>query len=159
MFMINVYDKCLSNVYPMSIRWWDDGMMGWRDDKCCWMLIPTGWNRTSVLCAFVEDGKWSSGVGWGGLITYMACDMWHAAWNSLALPYLHTSCHTAAILLHFPTHVTPRCCKFSCASLQASCYSCDFRDEPKVKEKSARRCGFDKNEAKTGSQNLGKKRW
>ena len=67
------------------------------------------------------------------------------------------------------THMV-RCCKFSCTfptyiSLAVAlgkldlpqfeqAHSCHFREEHR--EKSARRCGFDENEANMGAQNLDK---
>ena len=95
--------------------------------------------RTSVLQVFLKSSY--DIVGWGGVITYMlrcckfSCTFiytsCYAAASSLALPYIPT-CYAAAsslvlsyichatllqVLLHFPTYVMLRCCKFCCTSI------------------------------------------
>ena len=99
-----------------------------------------GLKTEPAFCSFFLKSSYDI-VGWGGVITYMlrcckfSCTFintsCYAAASSLALPYIPT-CYAAAsslvlsyichatllqVLLHFPTYVMLRCCKFSCTSI------------------------------------------
>ena len=91
-----------------------------------------GHARVEILGVGVGGG-WG-GVGWGGMLTFIAT----ANTQYVLLHSTHTSCYAAArslalprirhatllhVLLHFHTYVLLRCCTFSCTSTHTSCYA------------------------------------
>ena len=108
------------------------------------MIKPTGWKPNTRVVGFFEVFIWYSGVGWGGVITYMlrcckfSCTFIYTSYvmlrcgkfscTSIYIPTCYAAASSLApsyvrhatllqVLLHFHIYVMLRCCKFSCTSI------------------------------------------